>query len=330
MWNWQYLQRFQGDYEDTRVRGLLYYVPIILGLTIPWTLALGHALAAPWMSRFRDQRRPLFFLGVWSVVGAAVMSVMGFKKPYYVLPAIPPLILLIAPIVDAFAQRPPSVVGRPRRGLVLLAAIAAVAPFVAYPILRQQMPSMATRMELPLVVLTIGVLAAVFEHGRRRPTRAVYAAAATMTAVFLSAWYAVAPSFSNFERVRTLHRQLLAAGVPEGAKLYWADQRPDARLWFYYHRRSAHLVDPADIVMQTVVRKRNDLMLQSAAIARAGALLGGPDPVYLILDREHLTLLEQIEADARARVRELTTVDVDGHPDADDWVVISNAAGPTG
>jgi len=87
MWNWQYLQRFEGDYEDTRVRGMLYYIPILLGLLAPWTLALFEGVVAPWIRRYALQRRGLYFAGCWAVVGTLVMSLMEFKKPYYILPA---------------------------------------------------------------------------------------------------------------------------------------------------------------------------------------------------------------------------------------------------
>ncbi len=327
MWNWQYFQRFQGDFEDTRERGAFYYIPIALGLLGPWTLAVGHGLAAPWMARFRARRRELFFVGVWGVVGVAVMSAMGFKKPYYILPAMPPLILLCAPIVDAFFHRRFDTRNLLRTSTLGIAALLALAPPLTNLAVRQRMPDLVTPATVATIVLAVGIAAALAAQWRNRPRAALLVTAMTITAVFLQVWYAVAPSLTNFERVAVLHRQLLDHGVPEGAAIFWADQRPDARLRFYYNRRSAHLVNPADIVMKMVERKRSDVALQSMAMERAGELLAGADSVYLILDREHLPLIERVDPTVRARLHQVAAVDLDGKPDDDDWVVISNASG---
>ena len=70
--------------------------------------------------------------------------------------------------------------------------------------------------------------------------------------------------------------------------LYWADQRPDARLSFYFNRRSRHLIEVSEIVTRMVDRTGADATLEQMVLDRVRELLDGPRPVYLILDREHL------------------------------------------
>lgn len=63
------------------------------------------------------------------------------------------------------------------------------------------------------------------------------------------------------------------------------------------------------------------------ALDRAEQLLGGAQPVYLVLDREHLSHLELLSAQTARRTRVLTTIDIDGELDRDDWVVVTNVEG---
>jgi len=324
LWNWQYLQRFQGDYEDTRDRGPLYYVPIVLGLLLLWTLAFGHALAAPWIQRYRAHRRALFFAGVWAVVGVAAMSAMKFKKPYYILPALPPFILLMTPVVMDFVRRAADSAIGARKLWNGVIAVSAAAPVVAYLVARHSQPDLAWPVLLTGMIAAVGGIWAVVSYLRGRIVVSIYRLAVTTVGAFLCGWYGVAPSLSNFERVTLLDRQLRAAGVPTDAPIVWADQRPDARLRFYYLWKSAHLIDPAEIVKQVVERKKSDATLQQMATERANVLLTGSEPAYLVIDREHLVLLDDLEPHLRSRIQNLTIVDVDGIPDGDDWVVVTN------
>ncbi|MEK6676487.1 MAG: glycosyltransferase family 39 protein, partial [Planctomycetota bacterium] len=95
LWNWQYVQRAKGDYPDTRNRTIVYYIPIVGGLILPWTFLVLEAAIAPWVQRYARMHKPLLFAGLWTLLGTLSMSLMEFKKPYYVLAAVPGVILLV-------------------------------------------------------------------------------------------------------------------------------------------------------------------------------------------------------------------------------------------
>ena len=152
--------------------------------------------------------------------------------------------------------------------------------------------------------------------------RAAFATVAViMVAAFHLVWYAAGPAIDNVDKVAALARVLDAAGAPDDATICWADQRPDARLSFYFDLRSAHLVEPAEIVTRMVDRTGADARLERMVLDRARALLDHPHPVYLILDRQNFDRHAELLAEGAHR---LGLVDLDGKPDAADWVVVGN------
>lgn len=52
LWNWQYLQRAAGDYEDSKPRGAAYYLTYVAGFTLPWLFLLPEAFLAPWLRQY--------------------------------------------------------------------------------------------------------------------------------------------------------------------------------------------------------------------------------------------------------------------------------------
>jgi 4-amino-4-deoxy-L-arabinose transferase-like glycosyltransferase len=331
LWNWQYVQRAQGDYEDTRVRGFLYYIPVVGGYLAPWVFLVFEALAAPWMRRYARWRRPLLYVGLWAGLGVLAMSAMTFKKPYYIAPAVPALVLLMSVVALRVVRYR---VQGPRLAWALWgvgAALGAAAVAAGFMWVRQEAPEAQGML---LVVAVCGVIALLgagvaFVRGRSGPAFALVAC--TSVALFLVVWYACVPRIDKVSDVAALDRALDAGGVPDDARILWADQRPDARLNFYFHRRSEHMIDPYEIVAQMVDRTGQKHRLRQMVLDRAADLLGGDKPVYLILKREHY---EQWPPDTSGAARLVAIVDSHAFSDAKDWVVITNApasapAGPT-
>ena len=133
-------------------------------------------------------------------------------------------------------------------------------------------------------------------------------------------------SWSAAERrsVARLASALDEQGVPPGAKVYWADRRPDARLGFYFNRKSGHMVDAHEIVGAGILNREADKhLLERMAINRALDVLGGSEPVYLILRRDRFDMLKETFAE-HADV--FASVQAEESPTRHDWLVISNAA----
>jgi 4-amino-4-deoxy-L-arabinose transferase-like glycosyltransferase len=112
---------------------LWFFVPILLIGLFPWTILLG-ACARDAAAVFRERRwreSPAFFFGCWALFPFVFFSASQSKLPGYILPVIPPLVLLTARSLTrapGFLALP----GRPIRAVATLATFTAllVAPIV--------------------------------------------------------------------------------------------------------------------------------------------------------------------------------------------------------
>ena len=84
--------------EFQHIQPFWYYAPILLAALLPWTLLLLPAakqLARSFRERFR-QGSPDIFLAAWALFPCLFFSLSQSKLPGYILPSIPPLVLLSA------------------------------------------------------------------------------------------------------------------------------------------------------------------------------------------------------------------------------------------
>jgi 4-amino-4-deoxy-L-arabinose transferase-like glycosyltransferase len=348
LWNWQYFQRAQGNYEDTRVRGPFYYVPIVIGLILPWVFLLIEALAAPWLKRYARHRRALFYAGLWALVGLAAMSAMAFKKPYYIAPAVPGLLLLIAVAADRFysfvpGSAPLSIrlrtlsgwrdvaiadntlrLARVIWGCLAAGAVLMLVAGAAW--LRLNQPAVAGRLTAIVAAALALLLVAGVLYLRGRPSAAMGLTAFALVAAFHTGWYTCGSVVASLDDVADLSRQLDAAGVPKQADIYWVDGRPDARLSFYFGRRPRYMITPEEIVTKAVSRIGWKRELREWVATRADEWLGRPEPVYLIMGKGNY---QEMRPFIKNTGRIITTIDSDPTSDAKDWVVVSNVAPKT-
>jgi 4-amino-4-deoxy-L-arabinose transferase-like glycosyltransferase len=346
LWNWQYWQRAQGNYEDTRVREMWYYLPIAAGLTIPWAFLLAEGLAAPWMKRYAHWHRGLLYVGLWAALGIAVMSKMDFKKPYYILPAIPGLLLLLGVVADrvySWTLRTGPVswtvgTGSWRRRLQIsdslrlawivwaVLAVAAAALLMAAAIWsHRELPTAWVRITLIACAAAAVLLLAGAAYIRGRGWLALGMTAATFVVAFEIAWYSCAGAIDaagETTKIAALARGLDAAGVPAKATLFWVDRRPDARLDFCFNRPSTYLVTPDEIVAQMVDRTHKDDELQALVLKRAAQRLRSTEPVYLILQQRNYNF---VGASMPKGVRVVAAAK-DGEKRGKGWVVVTNVA----
>jgi len=85
-----------------------YYIPVTLLGWVPWSVFVTVALAvAIWRFRNRDVDTLHAFLVIWMAVTVVFFSISQSKLPGYILPAMPPGILLVAEYVRGrFTQKP--------------------------------------------------------------------------------------------------------------------------------------------------------------------------------------------------------------------------------
>jgi 4-amino-4-deoxy-L-arabinose transferase-like glycosyltransferase len=344
LWNWQYVQRAEGNYEDTRSRGLFYYPPIAIGLTLPWAFLVFEALLAPWLRRYARWHRALLYVGLWAVLGVAVMSLMSFKKPYYLVPAIPGLLLLMGVVADraySWTLAPATWVirlGRHRREIffanprrlacmVWMILAAGSTGLLAWAGIwaNKTMPAAV----VPLTAIAAGAVVALLLAGvayiRGLGWVALGVTAAATVAAFDLGWYlcpAAIDSVGELAKVVALARSLDTARVPRDTPVYWVDRRPDARLSFYFDRPGRYLVTPQEIVSRMVDRTGQASRIRAMVFARAKERFGGAEPIYLVLQRRHYNLVKDSLPD---KVRVVAPAGGPSRPDKD-WLVLTNAS----
>jgi 4-amino-4-deoxy-L-arabinose transferase-like glycosyltransferase len=319
-WRWQYFMRAKGDYLDSQDRPVWYYLPLVAGLTLPWLFLLPEAVAAPWLKRYRRLHGPLLYCGLWTLTAVAVMSLEPFKKPYYIVPALPGLLLMMAAVADRFYG---SAVGfRTVHWLCWGAGVVVVgAGAVAGTLwVRQVYPEVS--FQLSAVLAGVGVLAAAAAavHLRGRPWTAMGLLAGGAVAAFHVVWFSAGHAFDSLERVEALAAALDRAGVPPDARVLWADGRPDARLDYYFARKSAYMIRP-DELLDVQDRKQDKFLIQMRVLKRAGDLLAGTEPVFLIWERgNYRNALNNSPIGGRIIAA------VPRGEERKDWVVVTNAA----
>jgi 4-amino-4-deoxy-L-arabinose transferase-like glycosyltransferase len=95
---WQHnFERFATN-RYQHVQPFWFFIPVLLVAIFPWTFLLG-ACARGALRAYREERlaaSPAFFFACWVVFPFLFFSVSQSKLPGYILPAVPPLFLLIA------------------------------------------------------------------------------------------------------------------------------------------------------------------------------------------------------------------------------------------
>jgi 4-amino-4-deoxy-L-arabinose transferase-like glycosyltransferase len=344
LWNWQYLQRAAGNYEDTRPRGPFYYIPIVIGMVMPWVFLLLEAVVSPWLKRYVRQRRGLVYAGLVALLGIVAMSMMEFKKPYYICAAIPGLILMLGVVAERFyAWTPPAGpavlalgFGRWRRAVhvadarrvawivlavLTVAAIGGLIGGVAW--MRREFPTMLMPATI-LAVITLVILAvAGGAYIRGRGWVALAITAVTMIGVFHVVWYqgaAAIDAASDYSKLAALTRVIDDMKLPPKARVVWPVTDPIARLGFYFNRHVGYMVKPEEIVTRIKDRVRNKGQLHDMVLTRANELLRGQEPVYFVIARERY---DMFSAALSKRGKIVATV-ADPRSSEDDWVIVSN------
>ena len=167
-----------------------FFVPILLIAVFPWTLLLIPALAEGWRAlRGTDWRKsPSVFLAAWVIFPFVFFSASQSKLPGYILPTVPPLILLLARAVAGDAEPAAS----PARRRVLWAALSLtaagiVAVFLLVPLqMFQRSPALPPRPDVNkvIVLLALTLLAGGIVAGGVSLLRSLRRSAAAAALVF--------------------------------------------------------------------------------------------------------------------------------------------------
>lgn len=292
LWNVEYFDRFTGEMAS-RSQPLLYYIPILFGLTAPFLLSLPESLAAPFLTRHRSYRQGLAFAFTWAIVGACFLSASAFKRPHYVLSLLPAYCLLLAPVIyrlffGEFAVDRRNVQITCRLLPVAMAVAAVAGGFAMYKEYPGLLRYYAVAMAAAVVLWTAASYA--FKRGRRIVSFAELNLG--VLALLLAFWPGIRGGLKVNAEGNALAEALRAHDVKSNDLILWVDGRPDSAIEFYSGYRVRRLINEMEMTSLRTTRKTMTADLYRECARRIGEHLESPTRVYLILSAKYLEMLK--------------------------------------
>jgi 4-amino-4-deoxy-L-arabinose transferase-like glycosyltransferase len=281
-----------------------YFLPILLGGLIPWTAflvqALRDALPASW--RDRRERRVELFLALWAVLVVGFFSLSDSKLIPYILPAAPPLALLIgrhlAALWERREEREIRIVSAILLGLgALLGLILAVASFSSDPKMQRYATLLGGRQwGLAVSLLLLGIVPFILAR-QRRPDRSLAAMIAVAALCLLTLAACLSP-FDLERSVKSLALWLKPRLQPEDVVVNYRTYDQD--LPVYLERRVTVVAWKGEMEMGTQVEDTSAWMIDLPAFDR---LWRGPKTVYLVTNEKRFAQLEATGIPVRVLAR---------------------------
>lgn len=103
----RFLTRVHGRYQP-----IWYFVPILLGVMLPWSLLIPTAFKKAWQERNAEKGDIRAWLAIWALFIFAFFSKSNSKLIPYILPVIPPIAILIAVYLDHAIEKGQSRLGK--------------------------------------------------------------------------------------------------------------------------------------------------------------------------------------------------------------------------
>jgi 4-amino-4-deoxy-L-arabinose transferase-like glycosyltransferase len=238
----RFLTKVHGHYKPA-----WYFVPILLGGLLPWTLSLAPALAQVRSADGGTRFKPMRFLAVWAAVVFLFFSASGSKLAAYILPMFPALAVLIGAAL-AILDRRWILVQAAAAGAAGLAT-AAAAPILVPRWAKPGLPIELLQAAVPLIAaaaiaFALGAAASALLEARGRRVGSVLALAlGGLLAIQIgsAAYERLSPAYSAFHVVKRAKKLL-----PADAPLFVVDTF-DHSLLFYLNRTATLVVDKDEL-----------------------------------------------------------------------------------
>jgi 4-amino-4-deoxy-L-arabinose transferase-like glycosyltransferase len=265
------LERFATD-RFNEPRGLWFYIPIVLGGLLPWTLFLFVMAPSAWdvFKRRRQLTPEEWRLLIWIGVPLLFFTLSVGKQPRYILPVLPPLAILVGRAIVRRIRDPRTY------GPIAIATWATVFLFLVLAGLlvraRPLFVAVDPTVSLLAVALIVGAalaLAYVPVSGRWHllPGHLAVCAAALLIAVQFGALAGLRPE--PVEQVAALVKS--HTGAREALGTYQVFVR---NLVFYTEAKTTDVFDDAQVVEFMQAPERRLMVLRATDLARLEAASG--------------------------------------------------------
>jgi len=321
LWRTEFIDRYTGLLSE-EVEPFWYYLPLVFAVTVPFCLSLPAAFAAPFRRVFRKERAGLLFALTWVVVDITFLSTSAFKRPHYILPIVPGLCVLLAPVIDRmFFGAIRFDLRRVRPAILAICTAFIIAAPVGLYQVRREAPDLLWASGIGLLILLggIGLASYLFRIQKRQASLLTL----FVLPLMLFAWIWSSLGRSHFEKAEVnLASQLKQLSIGANDKVTWALGRPDARLGYY----AGFQINPLYSTLEMATRRRGRLEVpQDILLEGAGRIverLESKQEEYFIFD--DLDKLEMLKEFMRADYREVLRIQTDPDDPDEVLVVITN------
>ena len=290
-WQAEYVARFFGQFGTKRP--WYYYGPLIFLLTLPWSVFLPIGLVLPFRKDTADRRRELMYLFLWLIVGLVFFSAAEGKRPHYILPIVPPAILLSVAGFTFALQRwgtARHVITAVSLAVLVTAAGALGASFYV----RSSFPQVMTGFYALIgIVLVMEVLSAfAFLRFGGLPAATVLAVASGVCFAIVWPMY---PLVSDPNRDPERVSRLISKTIGPNAQIFFLG-RAHGQLIYYYGRNMPQI--PTDQEITKVYLKASDkftamLEIQNLVMEHVLALLQDKKCKYFVTSDEKVDLARE-------------------------------------
>ncbi len=259
-WRVEYFDRVTGDLpnveEQKRWPFAFYYLLAPLIYCLPYSVSLLAALARPFLRRPNESRDGRLFALVWFASVLVAFTVSVGKELRYLLPALPPLFVLLGGELSELFSRAPRA-GRGVRAAAWLVTLGVPAGLIGgAAVLRRRLETFGDYSPGQLwlaysmlgAIMTLGFSAAAWLYARRRGDASFGVLVATMLASWFWAWPNLAPILVSQAPQVDFARQLTERLSPEHLARMRSVATHNAPVIWYSNLRFPRVIDQLQLL----------------------------------------------------------------------------------
>jgi 4-amino-4-deoxy-L-arabinose transferase-like glycosyltransferase len=238
--------------EPSHPQPFYYYIPTLITGLRPWSFFLPVALVRSWRRRTADVGGGTLFLLLWAGVYLLFFSAATSKLPTYILPALPPLALIIGRLWSG--ELPGGEGGSTRAVLWSYAPFLLIPAVVIYRIATHELPLTELGAEYgigrvaaasPVAALMAAVAISFTLLARRRPAGAFTGAALAIPLFFVFLGAFIVPAMNTHQSSK--HTAKILDGILDPGEPITTYQRLRQSTLFYTDRKAEVISGPADL-----------------------------------------------------------------------------------
>ncbi len=285
VWRWkaEYISRFTGGFAKATDRPAYYYIPQIFLLTLPWGIFLPAGIALTFNKQFKEKQRELMFIFLWFICGFIFFSLSKGKRAHYILPIVPPAILLSVTgmIYLLEIKLDKRLVAKISIIVLSLICLTLAAGYFFY--FQRHWPELGKYYIILAVIIIVGLTLSLELYLHVNLLSSVTVIAVMCGIIFALIW-PIVPKVSDPARNPKRAAKLIAQKTGKNAEIYFIG-KANAPLIYYFGRNIPQIPDSQQIV-DTILKAKNpkdakiDLML--AVVEKVMSLIEKPKKRFFI------------------------------------------------